>query len=366
MAADTARRVFNERSKDRGEVAVGTAPAASPGSPPKRRSRKRRRGRRRSPPTAPSSGQQPPSWTATSRVSSLERSGVTARRAGPRPRTSPSRLVSAATVRRPSRPTTLSEQRDIIVAARRTPVKLLIMNSRPVRERREEAAGSPPGHPQAKRGRHNSYARPSLDFDKMREHRFVSGCYDNGEDNSETEKLKVVQRRERNSCSKSGLCRRRTRTARRRARSRTACSVRCRRTRAAPSRREGRGDPRGGTSRGRLVAQRRPPRPLGSRVAMSPLDALARIYLASLSGHHKSLARLVATSSSPSLWRPILLPSRRFGSLPSPSFVAQEAGIAGWSDVGCAESRRGTPLASGILLLPSLVAARALLAELSF
>lgn len=85
-----------------------------------------------------------------------------------------------------------SNERDIIVAARRTPVKLLIMNSRPVREtRREDVAGSPPGHPQAKRGRHNSYSRPSLDFDKMREHRFVPGAYEAAEDKSETERLKL-------------------------------------------------------------------------------------------------------------------------------------------------------------------------------
>lgn len=84
--------------------------------------------------------------------------------------------------------------RDIIIAARRTPVKLLYNKvdvevhhlpggNRPVnishlkKVEDEIPSLSPPHYPVAKRGRTNTYGRPSLDLDKMLEHRFSSESF---------------------------------------------------------------------------------------------------------------------------------------------------------------------------------------------
>ncbi|CAJ0954465.1 unnamed protein product, partial [Mesorhabditis belari] len=89
--------------------------------------------------------------------------------------------------------------REIAVAARRTPVRVLVNRqtpqilsnqssqnignspSKPIpiigKKLQDDDFGgslSPPSHPAAKRGRTNGYGRPTLDLDKMLEHRFSS------------------------------------------------------------------------------------------------------------------------------------------------------------------------------------------------
>ncbi|CAJ0566543.1 unnamed protein product, partial [Mesorhabditis spiculigera] len=122
-----------------------------------------------------------PSNSRPCRCTTRARSGATPPRR--RPPVNNEQLTSAAKLRGTDAP------RDIIVAARRTPIRVLVnrqleenttpplrsTSPMPIEGKKllvdDLDIGSPPSHSLAKRGRTNGYGRPTLDLDKMLEHR---------------------------------------------------------------------------------------------------------------------------------------------------------------------------------------------------